>query len=81
MILMQEGLHEKEIADIADQIKAQTPDVKVVLITGPSSSGKTTFAGKLGIQLRINSLTPIKNFARRLLLKRRGRAATRGRLV
>ena len=60
MILMQEGLHEKKIADIADQIKAQTPDVKVVLITGPSSSGKTTFAGKLGIQLRINSLTPIK---------------------
>lgn len=60
MILMQEGLHEKKIAGIADQIKQGTPNVKVVLITGPSSSGKTTFASKLGIQLRINSLTPIK---------------------
>lgn len=60
MILMQEGLHEKKIAGIADEIKKGAPDKKVVLITGPSSSGKTTFASKLDIQLRINSLTPIK---------------------
>lgn len=60
MILMQEGLHEKKIAMIADIIKKGSPQTKIILISGPSSSGKTTFANKLDIQLRINSLTPIK---------------------
>ena len=53
-----EALHEKKIAAIADQI-AGTPSVKWVLIAGPSSSGKTTFAKRLAIQLRVNGLRPV----------------------
>ncbi len=60
MILMQEGLHEKRIAQIADEIKSGMPERKIILITGPSSSGKTTFSEKLGIQLRVSGITPIK---------------------
>lgn len=53
-----EALHEKKIAAIADQIAA-TPSIKWVLIAGPSSSGKTTFAKRLAIQLRVNGLRPV----------------------
>jgi len=53
-----EALHEKKIAAIADQIAA-TKAVKWVLIAGPSSSGKTTFAKRLAIQLRVNGLRPV----------------------
>lgn len=57
-ILLDEALHEKKIAKIADDI-LQKNDVKVILIAGPSSSGKTTFAQRLGIQLKINGLKPV----------------------
>lgn len=57
-ILLDEALHEKKIAQIADEI-AKRRDTKMVLIAGPSSSGKTTFARKLGMQLRINGLKPV----------------------
>lgn len=57
-ILLSEALHEKKIAHIADQI-AKNTKVKMVLIAGPSSSGKTTFAKRLGIQLRLNGLKPV----------------------
>ena len=57
IILISEALHEKRIAQIADQI-ASNKDKRVVLIAGPSSSGKTTFAKRLGIQLRLNGLKP-----------------------
>jgi len=53
-----EALHEKKIAGIADQI-ASTKAVKWVLIAGPSSSGKTTFAKRLATQLRVNGLRPV----------------------
>ena len=56
-ILVDEALHEKKIANIADEI-ARRKNVKMVLIAGPSSSGKTTFAKRLGIQLRVNGLKP-----------------------
>ena len=56
-ILLDEALHEKKIAGIADSI-AKNKDLKVVLIAGPSSSGKTTFAKRLELQLRINGLKP-----------------------
>lgn len=56
-ILVDEALHEKKIANIADDI-AKRKDAKVILIAGPSSSGKTTFAQRLGIQLRVNGLKP-----------------------
>lgn len=59
LILTSEALHEKKIAQIADNI-CKKEGVKVVLIAGPSSSGKTTFSLRLGIQLRVNGLIPLK---------------------
>lgn len=58
IIMVSEGLHEKKIANIADNI-SNRKDIKIVLIAGPSSSGKTTFANRLSIQLRVNGLIPI----------------------
>lgn len=58
IIMLDEALHEKKIANIADKI-AQDRNVKMILIAGPSSSGKTTFAQRLGIQLRINRIKPV----------------------
>lgn len=57
-ILLDEALHEKKLAAIADDI-VKRKKVKVILIAGPSSSGKTTFAQRLGIQLRLNGLKPV----------------------
>ena len=58
VILLDEALHEKKISDMADNI-AKNKDIKMVLIAGPSSSGKTTFAQRLGIQLKINGIKPV----------------------
>ena len=58
LVLLAEALHEKKISNIADNI-INKKGVKVVLIAGPSSSGKTTFAKRLGIQLRLNGLKPV----------------------
>ena len=58
VIMLAEALHEKKIANIADDI-ARKRNVKMVLIAGPSSSGKTTFAQRLGIQLRLNGIKPV----------------------
>ena len=57
-IMLDEALHEKKIANIADKI-AKNRNVKMVLIAGPSSSGKTTFAQRLGIQLKLNGIKPV----------------------
>lgn len=57
LIRISEALHEKKIAQMADQIAARE-STKLVLIAGPSSSGKTTFAKRLCIQLRVNGLKP-----------------------
>ncbi len=57
-ILLDEALHEKKIANIADDI-LKNEKIKMILIAGPSSSGKTTFAQRLGIQLRLNGLKPV----------------------
>lgn len=54
-----EGLHEKKIAQVADQILARRDRVRLITIAGPSSSGKTTFAKRLGIQLRVNGIEPV----------------------
>jgi len=53
MIRINEALHEKKIAYIADEI-TNDKNIKIVLIAGPSSSGKTTLAQRLSIQLRVN---------------------------
>lgn len=57
IILLSEALHEKKISQIADKI-TEDRKKRVILIAGPSSSGKTTFAKRLGIQLRLNGLKP-----------------------
>ena len=58
VILAAEALQEKKIAEIADIIK-EKKDVKIVLIAGPSSSSKTTFAKRLCMQLRVNGIKPV----------------------
>ena len=57
LILVQEALMEKKLGDIAEMIAAK-PDKKIVMIAGPSSSGKTTFSHRLSIQLRAKGLIP-----------------------
>ncbi|MGN1399316.1 MAG: nucleoside kinase [Erysipelotrichaceae bacterium] len=54
LYLLQEALHEKKISDIADMILQRKS--RIVLICGPSSSGKTTFAKRLCVQLGVNGL-------------------------
>lgn len=58
LILLSEAIHEKKIAEIAQKIK-ERQDVRMVLIAGPSSSGKTTFANKLGMALRVQGIKPV----------------------
>ncbi len=59
VVRVSEGLHEKKISRIADEIQRRLPDLRVVTIAGPSSSGKTTFSKRLGIQLRVNGIEPV----------------------
>ena len=58
LIQISEALQEKKIAGIADEI-AQRKNVKLVLIAGPSSSGKTTTCKRLSIQLAVNGIKPV----------------------
>ena len=58
LVLINEALHEKKIAEISDMINKRREEIKVVMIAGPSSSGKTTFANRLMIQLRVNGIIP-----------------------
>lgn len=57
LIMLSEALHEKKIAEIAEEIK--NAGKRIILIAGPSSSGKTTFAKRLIIQLRVAGLKPL----------------------
>lgn len=58
IIKISEALHEKRIAEIANMIHDRNGQVKIVLIAGPSASGKTTFSKRLGVQLAVNGLKP-----------------------
>ncbi|WP_320052167.1 nucleoside kinase [uncultured Acetobacteroides sp.] len=58
LIKVAEALHEKKVAQIADQIYSRK-DVHLALISGPSSSGKTTFSKRLAVQLRVLGLKPV----------------------
>lgn len=57
LIQLSEALHERRIVEIADIITKQRK--RIILIAGPSSSGKTTFAQRLCIQLKVNGLDPL----------------------
>ena len=59
MIKVSEALHEKKISLIADMIRKRRKKLKVILIAGPSSSGKTTFGKRLAIQLLVNGIKPV----------------------
>lgn len=56
LVLVQEALQEKKLAEIADRIVEENK--RIVLIAGPSSSGKTTFSHRLSIQLRVHGKSP-----------------------
>jgi uridine kinase len=58
IIKISEALHEKKIAEIANMISYRKDSVKIVLIAGPSASGKTTFCKRLMVQLAVNGLKP-----------------------
>lgn len=58
VIRISEALHEKKIASFADMI-CDDDNVNLIMIAGPSSSGKTTFAQRLGVQLKVNGKKPI----------------------
>jgi uridine kinase len=60
VIKVSEALHEKKIAEIANMIHSRNGDLKIVLVSGPSASGKTTFSKRLGVQLIVNGLRPIQ---------------------
>jgi len=57
-IRIAEALHEKKIAQIADNIAEDIGKKRLILIAGPSSSGKTTFAQRLMVQLKVNGIKP-----------------------
>ncbi|MPQ47559.1 nucleoside kinase [Marinifilum sp. N1E240] len=59
MIKISEALHEKKISQIADKIRKKRKRTKLILISGPSSSGKTTFGKRLAIQLKVAGLKPV----------------------
>ncbi len=59
-IKISEALHERKIIRIADKIHRNLKNINLVTIAGPSSSGKTTFAKRLSIQLRVQGIKPVR---------------------
>ncbi|MFV0522746.1 MAG: nucleoside kinase [Mangrovibacterium sp.] len=58
VIKVSEALQEKKVAEIANAITGNERDIKVILVAGPSASGKTTFSKRLSIQLAVNGIRP-----------------------
>ena len=58
LVKVSEALHEKKVAQIADSIHSRGDLIRLVLIAGPSSSGKTTFSKRLAVQLQVAGLRP-----------------------
>lgn len=59
VVRVAEALHEKKLAQTADFITMHREAARVILIAGPSSSGKTTFAQRLSVQLKVNGVQPV----------------------
>ena len=59
LIRVAEAFQEKKISQIADEITNNIDRTRIVLIAGPSSSGKTTFSQRLAVQLRVNGINPV----------------------
>jgi uridine kinase len=59
VVLVAEALHERQLANIADQIAERRPQIKIVLISGPTSAGKTTFSKRLALQLMAEGIFPV----------------------
>ncbi len=59
ILMISETLHEKKIGEIANRIESSNPRPRVILIAGPSSSGKTTFSERLAIHLKVNKIQPL----------------------
>ncbi len=59
IIKVAEALHEKKIARIADAVSGRREDLRLVLVTGPSAAGKTTFCKRLSAQLQVNGIRPL----------------------
>jgi uridine kinase len=59
LIKIAEALHEKKVAAIADMINLRSQKPRFILVSGPSSSGKTTFSKRLSIQLMVSGLKPL----------------------
>jgi len=58
IILVSEALHEQRVTEIAAEIASRNNEIRLVLIAGPSSSGKTTFSKRLSVQLLAHGITP-----------------------
>ncbi|MCC6547544.1 nucleoside kinase [Candidatus Sumerlaeota bacterium] len=58
-VLVAEALHEKKLARIADMIAEHPRHPRIILLSGPSSSGKTTTVKRLSVQLRVNGMRPL----------------------
>lgn len=58
IILVSEALHDLQIIDISQQIAERSEDSRIILIAGPSSSGKTTFSKRLSVQLLAQGFSP-----------------------
>lgn len=58
LIKISEALHERKIAQIAERICSR-PQTRLILISGPSSSGKTTFSKRLSVQLKVSGIDPV----------------------
>lgn len=59
IIKVAEAFHEKKVAHIADLIAERKDEVKIILVSGPSSSGKTTFSKRLSLQLMVAGMHPV----------------------
>ena len=60
LIKISEALHEKKVVEIVEKIAESKNKIKLILISGPSSSGKTTFAKRLSVQLKVAGLLPVQ---------------------